>query len=146
MSDPSTYQAFQRSVREHENRIALITKSAQLTYRELELASREAALFLLESKVERGDRIALWGVNSIEWIIAALAIQAVGGVLVPIGTRLRGREVAGLRVTRYDIPVGCIAGYYPECNPLIPLWHHAEESMVPAAKAISITLSRTEAA
>ena len=38
----------------------------------------------------------------------------------------------------YDIPRGCVAGYYPECNPLIPLWHHAKESKVPAAKAIPI--------
>jgi formate dehydrogenase major subunit len=52
------------------------------------------------------------------------------------------RSVAGLRVTEYSIPVGCIAGYYPECNPLIPLWHHAKESMVPAAKAIDVRLTR----
>ena len=55
-------------------------------------------------------------------------------------------SLAGLRVTPYNVPPGCAAGYFPECNPLIPLWHHAEQSMVPAAKAISITLSRTEAA
>jgi molybdopterin-dependent oxidoreductase alpha subunit len=50
------------------------------------------------------------------------------------------RSVSGLRVTNYDIPPGCAAGYYPECNPLIPLWHHAEGSFVPAAKAIPIRL------
>ena len=50
------------------------------------------------------------------------------------------REVAALRVTTYDIPKGCAAGYYPECNPLIPLWHHAEGSFVPAAKAVPIRL------
>ena len=50
------------------------------------------------------------------------------------------RTVEGLRVTSYDIPLGCVAGYYPECNPLIPLWHHAEESFVPAAKAIPIRI------
>jgi molybdopterin-dependent oxidoreductase alpha subunit len=50
------------------------------------------------------------------------------------------REVSGLRVTPYDIPSGCVAGYYPECNPLLPLQHHAEESKVPAAKSIPITL------
>ncbi len=50
------------------------------------------------------------------------------------------REVAGLRVTPYDLPSGCAAGYFPECNPLIPLWHHAEHSKVPAAKAIPIRL------
>ena len=50
------------------------------------------------------------------------------------------REVAALRVTTYDIPKGCAAGYYPECNPLIPLWHYAEGSFVPAAKAVPIRL------
>lgn len=55
------------------------------------------------------------------------------------------RSVSGLRVTRFDIPAGCAAGYYPECNPLIPLWHHAEESQVPAAKSIPIVLRRAEA-
>ncbi len=52
------------------------------------------------------------------------------------------RSVSGLRVTPYDMPVGCIAGYYPECNPLIPLSHHAETSMVPAAKAVEVLLQR----
>ena len=27
----------------------------------------------------------------------------------------------------YDVPRGCIGAYYPECNVLIPLSHHAEE-------------------
>jgi molybdopterin-dependent oxidoreductase alpha subunit len=53
------------------------------------------------------------------------------------------RAVSGLRVTPYDIPEGCIAGYYPELNPLIPLWHHAEGSQVPAAKSIPVTLRAT---
>jgi molybdopterin-dependent oxidoreductase alpha subunit len=52
------------------------------------------------------------------------------------------REVAGLRVTGYDIPEGCIGAYYPECNPLIPVWHHAEESMVPAAKSVPVTIRK----
>ncbi len=52
------------------------------------------------------------------------------------------REVQGLRATTYDIPAGCCAGYYPELNTLIPLWHHAEESKVPAAKSIPIRLRR----
>ncbi|MGI4813056.1 MAG: FdhF/YdeP family oxidoreductase [Janthinobacterium lividum] len=50
------------------------------------------------------------------------------------------RRVAGLRVQPFDIPTGCVAGYYPELNPLIPLWHYAEESKVPASKSIPIRL------
>jgi molybdopterin-dependent oxidoreductase alpha subunit len=50
------------------------------------------------------------------------------------------RNVAGLRVTEYGVPDGCCAGYYPELNPLVPLWHHAEGSKVPAAKAIPVRI------
>ncbi|MGI4719286.1 MAG: FdhF/YdeP family oxidoreductase [Janthinobacterium lividum] len=52
------------------------------------------------------------------------------------------RKVAGLAVVPYDVPQGCIAGYYPELNDLIPLWHHAKESKVPAAKAIDVFVER----
>ncbi|WP_409266421.1 FdhF/YdeP family oxidoreductase [Massilia sp. BHUDP2] len=52
------------------------------------------------------------------------------------------RRVGGLAVVPYDVPEGCIAGYFPELNPLIPLWHHAKESKVPAAKAIDVILER----
>ena len=41
------------------------------------------------------------------------------------------RRVDGLPVVVYEIPEGCIGGYYPECNPLLPLWHHAEKSKTP---------------
>ncbi|MGJ7568188.1 FdhF/YdeP family oxidoreductase [Variovorax sp. GB1R11] len=54
------------------------------------------------------------------------------------------RAVQGLRVTGYDIPAGCVGGYYPECNPLVPLAHHALQSMVPASKSIPVRL-RAEA-
>ena len=46
--------------------------------------------------------------------------------------------VRDMRATAYDIPEGCCAGYDPECNPLIPWWHHAEGSNTPAAKSIPV--------
>ncbi|WP_263263785.1 FdhF/YdeP family oxidoreductase [Pseudomonas sp. RIT-PI-S] len=52
------------------------------------------------------------------------------------------RTVGPLQVLPYDIPVGCCGGYYPECNPLVPVWHYAEKSKVPAAKSIPVTLMR----
>ena len=56
------------------------------------------------------------------------------------------RRVDGLAVVPYDVPQGCVAGYYPELNPLIPLWHHAKESKVPAAKSIDVLLEQEVAA
>lgn len=52
-------------------------------------------------------------------------------------------EVRGLRATAYDVPEGCCAGYYPERNPLIPWWHHAEGSKTPAAKSIPVRVRRS---
>jgi anaerobic selenocysteine-containing dehydrogenase len=52
------------------------------------------------------------------------------------------REMTGFRVTGYDIPAGCVGTYYPETNALIPLWHHAERSKVPAAKSVPVRVFR----
>ncbi|TYL82902.1 formate dehydrogenase, partial [Bradyrhizobium rifense] len=56
------------------------------------------------------------------------------------------RQVSGLRVVAYDIPEGCIAGYFPECNPLLPLWHHEEKAKTPAAKSIPVRVKAEAAA
>jgi anaerobic selenocysteine-containing dehydrogenase len=56
------------------------------------------------------------------------------------------RKIDGLRVHAFDIPAGCVMGYYPECNPLIPLAHHAKRSKVPAAKSVPVRLRAMTAA
>ena len=54
------------------------------------------------------------------------------------------REVGPFQIIAYDIPEGCAASYYPESNPLIPVWHHAKRSKVPAAKSIPVVLIRAQ--
>ena len=41
-----------------------------------------------------GDRVAVWGHNIWEWVVAALGVHAAGGVVVPINTRFKGDETA----------------------------------------------------
>lgn len=53
------------------------------------------------------------------------------------------REIDGMYVHAFDIPLGCIMGYYPECNRLIPLSHHAVSSQVPASKSIPVRLRKS---
>jgi molybdopterin-dependent oxidoreductase alpha subunit len=55
------------------------------------------------------------------------------------------RRVDGFIVRAYDIPEGCVGAYYPECNPLIPVWHHAKGSFVPAAKGVAVRIVRSPA-
>ncbi|NIJ08418.1 molybdopterin-dependent oxidoreductase alpha subunit [Sphingomonas vulcanisoli] len=50
------------------------------------------------------------------------------------------RQVGGLTVTPFLLPRGCLGAYYPEMNPLIPLWYHDEESKTPAAKGVPVRI------
>ena len=50
------------------------------------------------------------------------------------------RRVDGFRPRRYDVPRGCVGGYFPELNRLVPLAHHAKESFVPASKAVPVRI------
>ncbi len=52
----------------------------------------------------------------------------------------RKREVSGLKIVAYEIPKGCIATYFPECNVLIPLELKARKSNTPASKSVKVRL------
>ena len=62
------------------------------------------------------------------------------------------REAKGFRLVDYDIPRGCVAGYYPETNVLVPLASHALGARTPTSKSIPVRLrpavapAKTEAA
>lgn len=50
------------------------------------------------------------------------------------------RRVTGLRIVAYEIPVGCVAGYFPELTPLAaPEWR-AQGANTPAVKAIPVVV------
>ncbi len=53
------------------------------------------------------------------------------------------KRVERLRVVPYDIPQGCVGGYFPELNLLIPVSHHAIDSRVPAGKSVPVRIERS---
>jgi molybdopterin-dependent oxidoreductase alpha subunit len=55
------------------------------------------------------------------------------------------RRAEGFRLVEYDIPAGCIAGYYPETNPLVPLDSYADKARTPTSKSIPVLLERAHA-
>jgi molybdopterin-dependent oxidoreductase alpha subunit len=67
------------------------------------------------------------------------------GLSTAIGDGVR-RHVGGFLVRPYNIPEGCLAGYYPECNPLVPVSHHAKGSFVPAVKGVPVRIVKGEEA
>lgn len=50
------------------------------------------------------------------------------------------RQLGGLKLTAYQIPLGTVASYYPECNVLIPITHHDELSKTPASKSVPVRI------
>lgn len=50
------------------------------------------------------------------------------------------RRVDGFTLVEYPIPKDCVAAYFPEANPLVPLNHRDPESGCPASKKIAVRL------
>lgn len=50
------------------------------------------------------------------------------------------RRADRFKLVRYDIPRGCLAAYYPETNPLVPLSAVAENAGTPTSKSIPVVL------
>jgi len=49
------------------------------------------------------------------------------------------RIAQNFRFVPYDIPRGCIAGYYPEMNVLVPLASSGDESYTPTSKSVIVS-------
>lgn len=55
------------------------------------------------------------------------------------------RSVQGFMLVEYDIPEGCLASYFPETNPLVPLDSVSERAGTPTSKSIPVRLSLSPA-
>ena len=91
-----------------------------------------------------GTRMVLF-MNVADIARAGLAEGDVVGLSTAIEDGVR-RHVGGFIVRAYKIPEGCLAGYYPECNPLVPVSHHTKASFVPAFKGVPVRIVKSEAA
>jgi acyl-CoA synthetase (AMP-forming)/AMP-acid ligase II len=80
-----------------------------VTFEELLEKVRTAAVALIEAGVAAHDRVAIWGQNSEEWAVAALAVLFAGATVVPVNTRYTSVE-AGDLVSRARCRVVLAAG------------------------------------
>ena len=104
--------AFAASVGKHADRTAVVSERGEaLTYTQLDALRLQAARALIALGVQPGERVAIWGPNSVEWIIAGLAIHSTGAVLVPVNTRMKGTE-AGYILQRSGARVLFCAGAF----------------------------------
>ncbi|HEY9035471.1 MAG TPA: FadD3 family acyl-CoA ligase [Pseudomonadales bacterium] len=95
MSSPRTVPALIRhAASAFGEQVAIADGDIALTYQELDVARLQAARAFVAAGINKGDRVAIWAPNLYEWIICAIGLQTLGGVMVPLNTRLKGAEAA----------------------------------------------------
>jgi acyl-CoA synthetase (AMP-forming)/AMP-acid ligase II len=70
--------------------------TVRLTFDQLADEVAAATRAVVANGIERGDRVAIWAPNCAEWVIAALGAVGAGALLVPLNTRFKGEEAAGI--------------------------------------------------
>lgn len=75
-------------------REAVVDGRTRVTYADLGERVERAAAACIASGVAKGDRVAIWAPNTLDWIVSALGAVTAGAVLVPLNTRFKGAEAA----------------------------------------------------
>ncbi|HEU5036235.1 MAG TPA: FadD3 family acyl-CoA ligase [Nocardioides sp.] len=78
------------------DRAAYVEGGARTSFTELLERVRRTAAGYRRRGLEPGGRVVVWAPNSIDWVVAALAVSYAGGTLVPANSRYTGHEVADL--------------------------------------------------
>jgi acyl-CoA synthetase (AMP-forming)/AMP-acid ligase II len=78
----------------HGSTEAVVDGDLRLTYAQLAPEVDRYARGFVAAGVDVGDRVAIWGPNCAEWMLAALGVLRAGGVVVPLNTRFKGGEAA----------------------------------------------------
>ncbi len=84
---------FEHSVDVIPDRLALVCGDDRCTYAELEARSNRLAHHLIDAGISPGDHIGIYGMNSIQWVEALLAVLKVRAVPVNINYRYVEEEL-----------------------------------------------------
>ncbi len=89
------------NARQRGDKVAVIVEDDRLTFAELRERAARVARGLGRHGIGRGDTVAIWLDNCVEWMVSYWAAAAAGVTLVPLNTRFRRRElVHALSLTR----------------------------------------------
>lgn len=79
----------------HPHRIAIITETEEITYKQLnELVKRTVTFLTKEKNIAKGERIAILSHNRLEFVVLLFAIAKIECVAVPLNVRLNMHELA----------------------------------------------------
>jgi len=94
MNTETVPSLFRKTAQQHAERPAIVTPEKTVTYSELDRMSDAVAATLIERGVQSGDHIALYCINSAEFVAIYLGIQKAGATVVPINLLLNPETAA----------------------------------------------------
>jgi len=135
---------------------AFLQDERRLTNQDFAALVDQATGWLRNRGIRRGDAVALWLLNSAEWIALLMATARLGAIAIPINTRYRSEEVAyllgasGARLLlthgkhpRLDA-LGILASVSPAAVPMLREVALVNESAAPETFACAWPLSAFE--
>jgi acyl-CoA synthetase (AMP-forming)/AMP-acid ligase II len=90
----STAALVEHAAQVYGDRVFIVDGARALSFTDVATRVRALASALAARDFQWGSRAAIWAPNCAEWIIAALAIQYVGGTLVTVNTRYKATEAS----------------------------------------------------
>ena len=132
--DISVPELFDRVVEKYGSKAALIFYGKTITYRELKGLVDRLAAALAAMGVKKGDTVALYLLNSPQYVIAYFATLRLGAKVTPISPVYTSIEVKhqitdseAKTVICQDILYACLFCYCPCCSVIITCYHHCLE-------------------
>jgi fatty-acyl-CoA synthase len=133
---------FRRIAERYPEREAIVSlpQGRRLTYGKLADRIDKLARSFLGIGIQRGDRVGIWSVNNIEWLLVQMATARIGAVLVNLNPAYRPRELAyALRKSRVQcvvtIPSFRTSDYVGMLTELLPELKEAGASPLPGPPA-----------
>ncbi len=75
------------------NATMLIQEGQHISYLQFEQLVQDTEIWLGQQGVKRGDHIAVWLINRVEWLAIFFALARLGATLVAVNTKYRSHEV-----------------------------------------------------
>jgi long-chain acyl-CoA synthetase len=127
MSDPtpSIPEALRQALARHGDQPAILFPDRSVSLAEVDAASDRVAAALADAGIVKGDRVALYCINSDSFAFAYLGIQKAGAVVVPVNLLFNPKEIdyilndAGVRGLIYHTAMGeSVKAFAPQVSSL----------------------------
>jgi len=92
-ADPTLASLLQKNLAERPDALAFVDADREISYAEFDRLCANAADWLRTQGVGRGDRVAVWLVNRVEWLALLFALGRIGAAMMSVNTRFRAAEI-----------------------------------------------------